>query len=291
MSPEELPPSRRAGRLAAWRAFWATVARSAYDLGWYRHLRRHPPEKPARYFLAFHAGLVLIILLTVTPGLIGLPGDLADYVQKSFPVDSYLEVKGGRMSTNLPTGFTAGDDDLRLAVAATLAGLSAPSRPEKNWLVVGQDAVFFSDEQAGTQVKPLKEVPDFRLTREGVVAWAHQSMAWWLVFFAIAGAIMIYVWAVIVSAGLVLFYSLLARGASVIAGAPIPYWRWVGMGWYMVTAPAVAFTLLHLFGAPVPLAYTIVYMMFVLAVIADEKQDPAVSGPPPVETDVPGTGS
>jgi hypothetical protein len=272
--PSATPLSRATAALLN---FWRELKFSAYDLGWYRHQRRTHLGGGLRYFFAFHAVLAALYVLAAAPGLVGLPRAVREFVENKVPVASYVEVKGGQFMTNLPDGWKAGDNRFAFVSSPTLEGLNAPTRAERNWVVVGRDAAFVSQEARGLTTRPLGDVPDFRLTREAALAWVITQMPAWLV--ALAFVFLLGFWAVSMAAhaALVVLFSWLAQSASRLARAPIAFGAWLGMGWRLVTAPSLAVLLLHLFGVDLPFAWSAVYLMFVAAIIMDEKNDPVAN--------------
>jgi hypothetical protein len=254
--------------------FWRELKFSAYDLGWYRHLRRTRLGGGLRYFFAFHALLAALYVLAAAPGLVGIPSATRDFLTNQVPTGAFIEVKGGQYVTNLPDGWKAGNNLFTFVSAPTLEGTNAPTRTERNWVVVGRDAAFVSQEGNGTTTRPLGDVPDFRLTREAALAWVMAQMSAWLV--ALALVFLLGFWAVSMAAhaALVVLFSWLAQSVSRLARAPVAFSDWLAMGWRLVTAPSLIVILLHLFGVNMPFAWSVVYLMFVAAVIMDEKNDP-----------------
>lgn len=275
MPQEQTSPKKTSRLAAALVGFWHDVKHSAYDLGWYRHLRREPDRRGFGYLASFVGVFAVAYTLSALVFAMALPSAAARHLEKTVPEETYVELKGGRFTSSFPEGWEAGDKDFRFAVAATLAGLTPPERPENSWVVIGEDAVFVKDGQGSLRVQPLKDLPDFRWERGGVVGFLRSPVSYvLLVAFVLAFGAMTYGFLLAWNAALVYLYSLLATVASRIAGAPVAYDRWVKMGWRLVTTPMLAVAVLRLTGARVPLAFFVVYFMFVVAIIADEKKAP-----------------
>lgn len=261
--------------------FWLELKLSAFNLGYYRHLRRGPVGGGARYFAYLHLVLAALVTVTFLPAIFGLPSAARQFVTDKVPADAVLEVKGGRLSTNLPADWSATEGGY-LFVTSTLAGTSATLAgadprltASKNWVMFAPDAIFIMDEEAGLRTSQLKGYADSRYTRDQVIAWIGSALPWWLLIVALLAFGAVFGWLMLTHAAGVVILSWLAYAYGRVLRLNLSYNQWQNMGWRMATTPALIGTALIVARVSVPFAFTVIFLMFVMAIAADEKADPA----------------
>jgi hypothetical protein len=262
--------------------FWLELKLSAFNLGYYRHLRRAPVGGGVRYFVQLHLALAALISVTFLPSIFGLPAAARQFVTDKVPADASFEVKAGRLTTNLPADWTATEGDY-LFVASTLAGTSATLAGtdqrlvgKKNWVMFAPDAIFIMDQDAGLRVSELKGYADARYTRDQVLSWIGSALPWWLALVALLAFGAVFGWLSLTHAAGVLILCWLAAAYGRLLRLNLSLGQWQNMGWRMATTPALVGTALLVARVSVPFAFTVIFLMFVMAIAADEKADPAI---------------
>lgn len=273
--------SRKTRFAEALRNFWLELKLSCFNLGYYRHLRRAPIGGGIRYFLALHAVLAALIGVTFLPAIIGLPALAREFVTTKLPANAAFELKNGRLATNLPADWSAEFNGYTFSVS-TVAGLAAPAvgpatGAGKNWVVFAPDAVFMMDESAGLRVNELKGYADVSFSRDQLLAWIAASLPWWLLLVAALAWLVVFGWLALLHATGVVILAWLATSYGRLLGLRLTYAQWQNMGWRLATTPALVSVALLVGRVSLPFTFTVVFVMFVMAVTADEKADPAVN--------------
>jgi hypothetical protein len=282
-------PRLRSGKtrfIEATRNFWLELKLSCFNLGYYRHLRRAPVGGGVRYFVALHAVLATLVFATFLPAIIGLPALARQFVTEKLPANVKVELKNGRLTTNLPADWTAEENGYVFGVS-TLSGLTAPTVGPStgsgknitpgNWVVLAPDAVFMMDETTGLRVNELKGYADASFNRDQMLSWLAHSLPWWLVLVAVLAWLVAFGWLALLHATGVILLSWLALSYGRILGLRLTYAQWQNMGWRLATTPALVSVALLVAHVALPFTFTVVFVMFIMAVAADEKADPALT--------------
>jgi hypothetical protein len=258
--------------------FFAAVAKSCYDMEFYRGVRQRPWTSSLRYLIAFAAALVLFAALTLAPTMIGAPGALVAHLQGRFPDGASVTIKNGVLTTNLPMPFAAGTPDFPVTIDTSVTGRDFPPSLDSEGLFVGRDAIFAYGGKTDQRVYPMSDMPDLSLTKEQAVAalrsWGTPAMLSALAAFIVAYWLALVLSSVIYVAVAVLLALLLGR----LWGVRMSYGRWFASGLHAVTLPILVNLLTSAAGLQLSFAYTFIFFMIMAAIIADERNQPTREG-------------
>ena len=266
--------------LASLSSFLRTVIRSCYDMELYRGVRTSLAAAAFRYFAALNLLLVILVLCDLTPAaFVGLR-DLRSFVSDKLPSGASLTLKAGQMSSGLPQPFALGDDRTPVVIDTGLTGLEPPaSFTAETGVLVGRDAVFIKRAAGDVRTSPLKDLPDFSVTRDQALGWLARGAGWVLALALLFFALVYYFASLLGGAVFVIVMSPLALFIGRLWKLRLSYWQWVAVGFHAMTLPALVNWLFDEFGSTVPLAFTFLFFMVIVAVIADERASP-VDGQP-----------
>lgn len=260
--------------------FFVTVVRSSYDMELYRDIRRAPWTRALRYTVAFHATVVLLGALAAAPGLVHTVRDIERGIAHLMPDGARVSVQAGVFSTTLPTPYRFGDEKavFPVIVDAGYAGFAPPPEfGEKGGLYVGREAIFLADEGAW-RTYPLKDSPDFSYGKEDVLEWMRAyalpvTLAGYVLF-----AVLFLALSLFSSVAFAVLMALAATALGRIAGIGMRYGQWLAVSFHAVTLPYLVNLGFVAGGARVPFVFTVIYTLFVIAVVVDERTSPV--GPP-----------
>lgn len=267
--------------------FFVTVVRSSYDMELYRDIRHAPWTRALRYVVAFHATVVLLGALAAAPGLAHTVRDIERGIARLMPDGARVTVQAGVFSTTLPTPYRFGDGKpaFPVVVDAGYAGFAPPPEfGEEGGLYVGREAIFLADEGAW-RTYPLKDSPDFSYGKEDVLEW----MRAYALPVAFAGyvllAVLFFALSLFSSAAFAVFMALAATALGRLSGIGMRYEQWLSVSFHAVTLPYLANLAFVAGGARVPFVFTVIYALFIVAVVVDERTSPV--GPPEPPTPLP----
>lgn len=263
-------------RKGAFGAFLRDIGASCYDMARYREFRTMPLAYAFRYFLAFCLLVALAYALAVVPGAVGVLHDARNGVATALPEGASFAVAQGSFSTSLESPFEHRFPGFVLRVDTGVAGTSYDASDSKDTtVVIGEDAAFFID-RGDVQAYPFKDMEDAVFTKKDIIDWLQRNGALAVAAAAVAFGIG-YLLSLFVGAGL------FAAAASVVAmwlarlwRVRMPYRAWLSVGFHAVTLPVLADLLFDTFIAPLPFMFSVLYLMVLIAVAADERADPAM---------------
>jgi hypothetical protein len=267
--------------------FFVVVVRSCYDMEFYRDVRRAQSTAAFRYVVTFHATVVLLGALMALPGVIdGVAGARA-FVASAFPDGARVEMRGGKLSTSLAAPTSFGDERLPVVVDTTRFGTTPPEPIGKgDAIFVGRDAVFVQEEGGESwNVASFGDVSDFSFEKGDVISWldAYGTLA---AVLATAGIGFLLLLGLVVSTTVfVLLTAILTNALARLGGVSMTYDQWLAVGFHAVTLPHLLNVAFAFTETRIPLAFTVVFSLFVVAVATDERANPVGpkgdAAPPP----------
>ncbi len=255
--------------------FFRTMVRSCYDMELYRQIRTAPWTKAFYYFILFSLFIVVTTLFDVAPSAWSGLKQARQYVVDQVPAGASVAIKAGQMETNLPSPTYLGNDQLAFVIDASVSGLAAqPDIESGSGFVLGRDVLVVQESAAERRIIALSELPDLTVTKEAALSWFDRYGRW-----VVAAAALFFGLAYLLaslSGGVmfVLLASLIAALFGALWRVRLRFGQWVAIGFHAVTLPTLANALFGAFGLDVPLVFTFLYFMVVVAVIADERAAP-----------------
>lgn len=261
--------------LAALGRFLRTVFRSCYDMELYRDIRVRPWPPAFRYFVAFNLLVVVLTLFDLTPTTFMALGRVKKYVADKVPDGASLSIKAGVLETDLPTPYNFGDDRTPLIIDTSLSGMEArPPISGEQGVVFGRDTVYIKRSENDRQAMALKELPDIVLSKASVLAWIERNGGWLAAGVVVTFAVVYFLVSLASGAIFVLLASLLASFFGALWKVRLDFNQWLAVGFHAVTLPTLINALFDEFGMTVPLVFTFLFFMVIVAVIADERAAP-----------------
>jgi hypothetical protein len=261
--------------LAALGRFLKVVFRSCYDMEFYRAVRVRSWPQALRYFVAFNALAVLLTMFDLAPTTFIALGHVQKYIAEKIPVGATLSVRSGVLETSLPMPFNFGDDRTPLVIDTAVTGLDAqPDIAGEQGVVIGRDAVYIKKSPSDRQVMAMKEMPDFSASKDLVLGWLDSNGRWLAASAVIAFALMYFLVSLASGVVFVILASLLAGLFGALWRVRLRFRQWVAVGFHAVTLPTLINALFNEFGMTVPMVFTFLYFMIIVAVIADERAAP-----------------
>lgn len=251
------------------------VVRSAYDLAWYREVRRsHKLGDSIRYLLKLQVIIVLFYGAFGAAFLLPLPNVLSNQVAESVPDDAFFEVKDGKFDTNLPDDWEVRDgSDFVLDADPNHEGIKPPEVAANAWVFLGRDAIFARDDK-GIRTVLYKDLEDFRFTKDELIGWIDEKLLGIILMFGLLGMLVGYAATLLMYSAFVGLGSLMAFGVSRLMKLEIPLERWLVLGFRMLTLSILVTTFLWILGVSVPYAFSLVYLMLALGIMFDERNNP-----------------
>ncbi|KPJ85922.1 hypothetical protein AMJ57_01240 [Parcubacteria bacterium SG8_24] len=255
--------------------FLRTVVRSGYDMEWYRTVRTRHWGGALGYLLGLLATISLVVMALVGPGLFRGAGELRTYISENLPERTHFTVDGGHFSTSLPMPYRLSDEEFFLEVDTSVTGMDFPERMKGvSGVLIGQDAVFLAQSEVERRAYSVKDLPDLRLTKEDMIRWLDKYSG----SLAAAFTILIGLTYFLASLTGLLIYILVASLLSLVLAriwrVRLRYGQWFAIGLHAVTLPVLVDAVLSLIGAQIPYAFSVIYFMFIFAVILDERLRP-----------------
>lgn len=267
--------------------FFITLGHSCYNMELYRQVRGRSWTGALGYAAIFFALVSVVLTLAAAPGSYKLLGDLEDGIRNQIPDGAEIETKNGQFSTTLAPGTEFGGEDFRIIVDGGVYGKDFPQSFEgRTGMFVGRDAIFTQDEDGSREIMPLEGAPNVKVTKEMVSGWVADYGA-----LAVAGLLfmflgMHYSFTLMGALLYVAVAALVALGVGRLWKIQLEYRQWFAVGLHAVTLPTLIDYLFGFFGLDVPFAFSVVFFMFVFAVLADERARPVKK----VESGEPETG-
>ena len=279
--------------LASLGDFFRTVLRSCYDMELYREVRTRPWTRSLAYYFLFIVFITAAALAAVIPSSWSALKQARQYIADKVPAGASVAIRSGKLETSLPSPTDLGTDKLALIIDAAVSGMDAqPVIKSGSGFVFGRDVIVIKESAGERRVMSLADMPDLALTKDSVLSW-FDRYGGWLVAAAALGFVVAYVLTSL-SGGVafILMASLVAALFGSMWRARLRFSQWVAVGFHAITLPLLANMLFDAFGLNVPMVFTLLYFMVIVAVIADERASPtaapAVSGmTPPVGPVVP----
>ncbi|OGL73249.1 hypothetical protein A3C96_00740 [Candidatus Uhrbacteria bacterium RIFCSPHIGHO2_02_FULL_60_10] len=255
------------------RDFATEVVRSCYDLERYRAIR----AKPAgawRYLVSFYVVLGFLVTLLMAPGIFALPGEARRVLDEVLPAGSAVAVKSGQFVTTIPTPKTVRLGQQSLLIDPAHTGSDFPKGlPADTVAVIGRDAIFARGDNE-QRTYSLKETPDFRFTQEDLAARIRAYGPW---FAALLFIVIFFMYAFAAAVANLAYVAILAA-LAVLAGKlwrlKLTYRQYFAVGCHAITLPTILDLLFTSFGLRASLVFTFVFVMFLGAVMADERAKP-----------------
>jgi len=266
--------------LAAFGRFLRIVGRSCYDMELYRTVRVRPWPQALRYFVVFNVLVVVLTLFDLAPTTFIALGHVKKYIAEKIPAGATLSVRSGILETNLPMPYDLGDAKTPLVIDTTVIGLDAwPDIAGDQGIVFGRDAVYIKKSADNRQVMAMKEIPDVSASKDLVLGWLDRNGVW-LAAGAVIAFTLIYF---LVSLASGIFFVILASLLAALFGAlwriRLSFGQWLAVGFHAVTLPTLINALFNEFGMTVPMVFTFLFFMVIVAVIADERAAPTSPAP------------
>lgn len=273
----------------ALKRFGIEIWRSCWDLEFYRTVRVESWTRGLRYLLAFGAVAAVLAAVAFLPPLVMAYGKARSYLASNLPAGTELAVKQGQFSTNLSAPYNLGDANLPFVVDSGVTGLDFPESLRADaGVLVGRDAIFLKESASERRVVALKEFPEFSVTKETALRWVDAYGPWFTAGIALFGLVGGYVGSLIALAAFILLNGALAWLFGRLWRLNLRYDQWVAVASRAVTLPIIVDAGFGAFRLEVPYAFSFIFFMFVVAVIADERQRPTaapVSAPPVAKGD------
>lgn len=271
--------------------FFVDVVRSSYDMEWYRAIRVRPLGQAVRYAVGLHFVIVLLTVMAVAPAMFAAKRELATYVRERLPDGATFTVQRGELSTNVPQPFEAGSKEFPVIIDTSLKGAEAGERlGTQPGAVFGRDVIVLQKDRVERRTYRLAEMPDGSVTKEQMLDWIARYATPAIIAFLLM--FMLAMWAgLLIGTGIyVAIASLAAMVIAKIWGVALAYRQWFAVGLHAVTLPLIVSAVLDAMRVRIPFAFSFIYFMFVIAVVADEKATPTPSfkesatpsSPPPV---------
>lgn len=245
----------------------------------YRAVRHQPVRRSFAYLARFYALLAILGALVFVPGVFAARAALVEHLQARLPDGARFALAKGEFSTNVEMPFDIGTEDAPILIDTSIKGLDAP-KDTPHVMVIGANAAFFpDDEDDGLQGVPLSDLPDFSVTKDGLVSWLDGLGA---PLIAIGALAFVALWFLGMGIGAVMYVLVMSSAAWVagkLAKTPLRYSQWVATGLHAVTLPTLATALFGSAFGRVPFLSTAIYAMFMVAVIADERANPSMPMP------------
>ena len=254
------------------------IARSCFDMEFYRAVRERPWKMALRYVAILQATLVLVAVLFLAPHIPDSRTRFSAFLDARLPADARIAIEKGRLVTNLPPRFDLGAQDAPVIVDASVEGTHVPDALSVDGILIGRDAIFLGKENGSEQALPLADFHDVTLTKSAALAWVGQWTGWTLVAGLSAFAVLWYVGLMLGS----ILYALLGALVAMLFGklfrAPLRFSQWAAVSFHAVTLPIFVNAIFDAAGLSVPLIFTFLFCMFIAAVIADERSRPTTQG-------------
>ena len=259
---------------AAFVGFLKAVASSCYDLSFYRAVRHRPARRAFGYLAAFAALYCAVLFLPAIPKTVAAVGQLRSVVAERVPDGTAFSLKGGEFSMTATDPIAFGNDSLVILDPA-FDGESIPDHAYRETdIVVGRTAVFLPG-SGGWERRPLTDLPDIERTKDGILADIDRYGIGAVVALFAVVIVGFYLVFLVSRAANAAFFAAVALLFGVLSGVRIRYSRWWATCLHAATVPTIAEYAFGAFGITMPYALPVISLLFVVAVVADERTDPS----------------
>jgi hypothetical protein len=270
--------------------FLNVVGKSCYDMEFYREVRTRPTAKALAYLAKFIVFLAVAGVLFFGPAAFRAVGEARQWIGKNLPDGASFQVADGVFSTGLPVPYKIGDGDALVIDPGVLGGAFPTEAYPKARVIIGRDAIFFRGDDVELRTYLLKETPDISLTKERSLVWLDKYGT-----AVVAGALLLVavLEAAVAFVGLAIYaltLALLALFAGRIWKIGLRYGQWLAVAFHAVTLPTLADIFIGSLGGRIPFSFSVLFVLFIGAVIADERSNPVAAAappPPPPPADTP----
>lgn len=258
----------------AFGAFLRDIGASCYDMARYRDFRAMPVLSAFRYFIVFCLLVAVVYALAAIPGTVGVLRDVRSGVATALPDGTSFAVERGSFSTDLEMPYEHHFEGFLLRIDTAITGTSFDtSGMQDTSVIIGKDALFFVD-ASSVQAYSLKDIEDVRFSKEDLAEWLRRNG-----ILAVTAAVVAfgigYLFALVIGSGLfVLLASFAALFLARLWRVRMPYAAWLSVGLHAVTLPVIADVVFDTLIAPLPFIFSVLFLMVVIAVAADERSDP-----------------
>lgn len=266
--------------------FFVTVVRSCYDMELYRDIRRAPWTRALKYVVTLQATVVLLAALAAAPGMARTLNEAERRIATVVPDGARVTLRSGEFTMTLPSPQRFGDENASFPIVldADYAGFAPPpSLGKEGGIFIGHEAMFIAEEEGSWRTYPLKDLPDFSYDKQDVLdglrAYGGLAIAGSLAFFAL----FFWLWFVFSSVVFVLLMAAASKAIGNVMKVDLRYAQWFAVGLHAVTLPHLLNLAFIATGIRIPFAFTVIFTLFVVSVILDERSNPV--GPP--ETPLP----
>ncbi|MFA6604112.1 MAG: DUF1189 family protein [Patescibacteria group bacterium] len=251
---------------------WRQIVWSSYDLEFYRRVRSRPWFESFRYLLAFGLLLAVLFAALFAPAAFSFPGRAVGFLEK-LPAESYIAVKSGRIETDLPQPAEWGSGNYRIVIDTSIEGGEWRETLPSGAMIVGRDAIFI-DQLGDQRVLPASDLGELSLTRAA-------ALDWWKKYgpgFGIAATLALFVAYLFILVLANVFLALLGAVMAFAIGRALrlqpDFGSWFAAGLHAITLPVLASVLFGLLGLDAPAIRTVIFFMFIAAVVIDERNNP-----------------
>ncbi len=272
--------------------FLKDIGHSCYDMELYRRVRTRPLAAAFGYFTAFSLLVSLLMLGLLAPNLVVMLRDARQYVDTRLPMGAFVQLKSSEMRTNLSQPYNFGSDKMPVMLDTNVNGLSFPENVKfDSGVLVGRDAVFVKQSANETRTYSFKGMKDFLLSREDAAGWLGRYGA--LAVIGLSGFFFIayFLASLIGTAIFVVAASVVSLLLGLLWRVRLTYAQWLAVGFHAVTLPIILDGLFGALNLNISFAFTLIFYMFAVAVIADERSHPVAAGPVSAEERVPAPGA
>lgn len=261
---------------ASSKAFFTDLLHSCYDMEWYRAVRTRPLGEAVRYAAALFALFAALTGAAIAPGMVHLVQDIRGWTDKNIPDGAEFRIEKGQFSTTMPSPTVMKGGTGSVLLDASVTGLNFPeAAPKDAVLVVGRDALFVRDSDAEQRSFAFKDTPDFRTDKSAFIGLIDRWGPWLALFILLLAVIGTFLGLVFAEG---LYILLTAAFTSLVAGLAhisLTFRQLAAVGLHAITLPLLVDIITGIFGLRLPYAFSFVYLMFFVAVLADERARPS----------------
>jgi len=155
------------------RELFASIKASIYSPAYYRDLLAKPFSYSLKYYLKF--ALIVSFVMTVVLSARIIPvvndflGNLDSNVGKYYPAELIMTIKNGELSTNVKEPYFM-EDFLVIDTKTPFSAEQFAKYGDRVWLTKNE-IIVPKGSSGGLQIQPLKDIPDFVVTKDKVGSW------------------------------------------------------------------------------------------------------------------------
>ena len=255
--------------------FLRTVGRSCYDLSFYREVRHRPARRAFAYLALFGALYCAVLFVPAVPKAIGAVGELRALIVGQVPDGTAFSMKNGQFSM-MPEDPIAFGGGPVVVLDPVFDGVPMEGHAYRDTdLVVGRSAAFVPKARGGWERASFDGIPDFEVTKDSVLAEIDRRGIAAAVGLMAVVAIVFYAVFLISRAANAALFAALALLLGSFSGVRIRYRGWWATCLHAATVPTLAEYVFGAFGVSVSYVLPVITLLFVVAVIADERANPS----------------